>query len=441
MVLSVSAATVAAEDIESVILTTDTNYPDTLVASLAANKIGAPVLLTSARELPAETEEELNNLSPSNIYIIGGPAVVSKSLEESLSIEYTVVRLWGMTRYGTAVEVAEYFWESAPQALLVWDALKKPGDGNSELVSEARDLAMQDEMPMLLIGKNHIPGQVVDALNNLSVESVVLVGNVGSDVIDTLDEMGIEISEQIKGEDVNKTRTKLRDRIMEKLRTRTDRPLVVVAIGNWSDTIKAPYRPNGTSRHITSEGQIDDLIAEIQDNNYSRIKVVGKPALAQIVYDRLTDAGIEAELISGGPAKVAANITRKELARIKQRLMDVKHELEAAFRRRIVASLNDTENIIQDAEEILEQAGISEETKERLLDQLREMKQDIDEKIAEGNYSLAWVLYGKLKGKATRLTWDYKARLESAYKKLLDSETTLNTTIESLRKFRTLGRD
>ncbi len=433
-----AAAAVGAEEVESVILTTDSNYPDTMVASVAGDYIGAPVLITSKGQLTSETEDELSSLAPTNVYIIGGPYVVSEAVEEGLEETYNVVRLWGMTRYGTAVEVAEYFWETSSQALLVWDVMQRPESGNAELISEAKDLAMQHDMPALLIRKNDIPDDVVDALVNLSVESVILVGNVGSDVEATLSELGIEISDHIKGADVNETRRLVRQRIKTRVRLLLHRPLVVVAVGNWSDTIRAPYMPNGTSRHISSEDQIDDLISEINDMDYNRILVVGKPELAAVIHDRLTDAGINATLVSGRPAAVAARVMRHELARIRERADAIRERLLAMHQRMIEAWINKSDSIISKAERMLQSARISDETKDRIIDELRDISQAMQEQYNDGNYSMAWVQYKKMESRTDRIAWNYRDRLVTAYRQLVDRETRLETSLQRIEEARRL---
>jgi putative cell wall-binding protein len=428
---------VNAQEETPVVLSTDSNCPDALVTSVAANKIGAPVLLTDPDTLSSETEEELGELTVETLYIIGGPEVVSPGIEESLAETYEVVRLWGTTRYGTAVEVATYFWETAPKVLLVWDTLEGPHEGRCGLISEAKDLAIQEDIPVLLIPQDSIPEQVAEALVTLGTEEVILVGNLGSAVTDALAGLEIEVSEELKGTDINETKERVREKVRLKIRTRTERPLVVVAVGHWSDTIKVPYRPNGTSRHISSEDQIDDLITEIEENNYTNIKVVGQPELAQTVYDRLAEAGIDADLVSGrNAAAVAAAVMRQELARIRARSAAIKEHIRQMYQRRVTAELNNSDSFIERARALLNEATLPEATKERVLGQLREIKRDIDDKVSAGNYSQAWAVYNKLKSRVARITWDYRSRLVSAYRNLIQQETRLQTAVHKLSTLR-----
>ncbi len=425
-----TAASAAAEEIDSVILTTDNHYPDSIVAAVTANKIGAPVLLTSPGELDNDTLAEIEELSPETIYIVGGPAAISEDVESTLAGSYNVVRIWGVTRFGTAAELALYFWEDAPKAVLAWDVLGLADEGEYELLSEVKDLAIQEDLPVLLTKKNEIPEQVVEALVNLSVDSVILVGNVGSGVTDTLEELGIEVDEHIMGEDTEGTCDRVRERVKEKIRTRTERPLVVVAIGGWSDSIKAPYQPNGTSRHITSEDQIDDLIAEIEEMNYTRIKIVGKPELAQAVYDRLTEAGIDAELITWRKASaVAAEIARKNLERIKARQDAMRTRLQAMFRARVQGLQDDMDGLVSRTKSFIENANLSESVEERWSDWVDEKKQSFDDNIADRNYAGAWADYAAINAKIMDIAFRYRERLVEAYRELRAKETTLRVAV------------
>ena len=363
----------------------------------------------------------------SNIYVVGGPVVITSSLEDELGESYNVVRLWGMTRYGTAVEVAKYFWDESQKAVLVWDGLSAPHLGNSEMVSQAKELAIEEESPLLLINKNYIPEQVESVLQNLSVQEVILVGNVDERVTTALEDLGISISEQIKGDTPNETRSLLKQKLKQRIRVRImgsgNVPLVVVAVGNWTDEIKAPYMPNGTSRHISSEEQIDDLISEINDNNYSRIAIVGKPDLAQTIYDRLTDEGIYSTLISGRPDVVARRVMQREKAAIRIKAVLANESLRRMFSARINA--NNVEalslRIIEGAGANLDRIGIANKT--RILNELNSLRDRITEALEQNDTQQAWLLHTKIQSNAARLVWTYREKLVERYQTLTDAET------------------
>ncbi len=432
--IAMAVIPVHAAETDSVILTTDSNCPDALVTGAAANEIGATVLVTARDELSSDAAAEIASIDPGTIYIVGGPAAVSDSVEEQLSSDYSVLRLWGVTRYGTAAEVALQFWESSPKAMLVWDALGVPASGNCELISEAKDLAMQEGIPVLLISRNSIPDQVVDALEQLGTSSVVLVGNVGSGVTGTLDTLGIEVDEQIKGTDVNGTRALLRQRIRENLMERAEDHMVVVAVGSWSDTIRAPFVPNGTSRLISSEGQIDALITEIQDGDYGEIDVVGKPDLAQAIYDRLSEAGIDARLVSGTPARVAAAVMSKQLERLRVRAAAVRQSLDNLCRSRATDAEGKVDALVSRVRNFINGTGLAQATKERWMNWVGEKKQAFDDDIGNGSYCMAWKEYSTMGQKITDLTFRYRDMMMSAYRNLVQNETRLTKAAENLRE-------
>lgn len=421
LMMSFSAS---AGDVQSAMLSTDTNCPDALISGVAANKIGAPLLITERGALSGETASQLQSLSVSKVYIIGGPAAVSDAVEQELAAGYDVVRLWGVTRYGTSAEVALEFWESAQKVMLVSDALGSPSAGRCGLISEAKDLAMQEGMPVLLIARNSVPDQTVDALANLGTETVVLVGDVGSGVADTLEEMGIVVEERIGGTDENVTRERLREKVKDMIQ-RAGMPLVIVAVGSWSDTINAPYMPNGTSRHISDESQIDDLIDEIQEGNYTRIKIVGKPALAQLIYDRLAEAGIDATLISGRPAAVAAAVMEHELAWIKARARAARAQIDEMCEKRAAYAEEHFGDEYARVEAFIEGSPLSDERKQSALSWLQARKASFDGALGNGSYCAAWEKYSSVQDRISQLTFEYKEAFVTAYRKLVEKETTL----------------
>jgi hypothetical protein len=95
------------------------DFPD----GLSASGYGFPVLLTEADAIPAETLAELNRLAgPTDpfcgsgdltINVVGGTTAVSSPVFEQLatftSSDGSIQRLGGANRYGTALEVADYW--------------------------------------------------------------------------------------------------------------------------------------------------------------------------------------------------------------------------------------------------------------------------------------------------------------------------------------------
>lgn len=94
----------------SVVLASGANYPDALAASALAGDLNAPIMLTDPNGLSSETEQRIQNLKPSRVYIVGGNTAVSASVERRVA-QLTgsgscIQRIAGDTRYDTSLAVA-----------------------------------------------------------------------------------------------------------------------------------------------------------------------------------------------------------------------------------------------------------------------------------------------------------------------------------------------
>lgn len=96
---------------DSVFIVNGLNFPDALSAGPAAGLLGAPVLLVQPNSIPAVVAAELTRLNPLEIYIIGGTATVSSSVETQLqSYAPDVERVSGTNRFETSRKVALRFF-------------------------------------------------------------------------------------------------------------------------------------------------------------------------------------------------------------------------------------------------------------------------------------------------------------------------------------------
>lgn len=85
------------------------NWPDAVAAgALAASDDRVPVLLTESQGIPQPTNDALAALGIQTVFIVGGTAVISPSIDEELRGRgLNVVRLAGNDRYLTSATVAE----------------------------------------------------------------------------------------------------------------------------------------------------------------------------------------------------------------------------------------------------------------------------------------------------------------------------------------------
>jgi len=359
--------------VDKVILTSTENYPDALVASAPASKLGIPVLLTNKEEIPEETRSSLEEYDPQEIILVGGPAVISENLEADLESEgYQVTRLWGMSRYGTANEVAEHFWaEGSQRALLVQNNF---GSG-SELLAQAKELARQQELPLFLVPEDKLPAEVLAQMNDLGVKQVTAVGPNLDPVKEGLEQAEMEMEQRFNGSQ-QQIKQKIRQQVSANLTSHSE--LVVVAAANFGHTISAPNLPNSASFIVSSEEEIEDAITAIQERNITEVKVVGQPDLASQIADELkneTEANVR--LVSGrgnNMAERAVNLAHNLTARdqvknrfreqAKRKIQKWQQKMEQA-KDRISGKANKTltraklmaSNMTEEAKSLLEEAN------------------------------------------------------------------------------------
>lgn len=400
-----SAAQMSDDNVDTVILASTQNYPDALVASSAAAKTGTPVLLAEQNQVPQPTQNALQRLKPAEIIVIGGPAVISQQVAQSLSQDYNVTRLWGTTRYGTAVEVAEQFWvEGSDEAVLVQNSFE---DQTGEVLAAAKELASEDETPLYLTPESSVPAAVLSSLQNLGVQEVTVVGtNVSSEYRTSLNEIGVSISETITGDTDDAVTEEVEDRVSRSVNATEE--LIVVASGGFKTSIAASHFPNSVTLHVRSEEKIGDAVATVQNQNVSKVKVVGRPQLAQSIADALrsqTDAEVELEVAEAADAiRLNANLTETNIpsfARAHRRKMQDWMQERERFQQRITEAANRTirradkmvdpnsseeaRDALQKAE-VLFSAGNYVEAREEARDAISAVREERFEQM-RGNYS------------------------------------------------------
>lgn len=94
--------------VENVILANGFNFADALAGVPLSKALDAPILLTGGKNLEDSIKNQLQYLNTKNVYILGGGAAVSNDIEKKLKDSgYDVERLSGISRYETAVVIAE----------------------------------------------------------------------------------------------------------------------------------------------------------------------------------------------------------------------------------------------------------------------------------------------------------------------------------------------
>ncbi|MDR3287855.1 MAG: cell wall-binding repeat-containing protein [Peptococcaceae bacterium] len=95
------------------------NFPDALSSVPLAQKLNAPILLTETNRLTPVTQDALQSRRVRQVIIVGGTGVVSATVERQLSdMGISYIRLAGLDRYATSVEIAKYMGSDSGQLIV-----------------------------------------------------------------------------------------------------------------------------------------------------------------------------------------------------------------------------------------------------------------------------------------------------------------------------------
>lgn len=160
-----TAAQVAAQGwpagADTVLLVSGEDWPDALAATPLSSKLDAPLLLTAAGSLPAETRAALASLSPSQVVVLGGQAAVSDTATVEAAAAAglpltNVRRIAGVNRYETSALIAqEVGVPSTGRIMLV------SGESYADAVSASAQ-AGSERTPILLTQRSELPTAVAE---------------------------------------------------------------------------------------------------------------------------------------------------------------------------------------------------------------------------------------------------------------------------------------
>lgn len=178
------AAVVAAAD----------RFPDALAAAPLAASLEGPVLLSPGDALAEVAGSDIERLGASTVYLMGGEAALSETLERAVGdvpgVEQ-VVRLAGADRYATAALAGN-------EAVQRWRANGDAAAGRRAVVALGSDwpdalaagpLVGHARAPLSLVGRDEVPEATREALAVLAPEEILVAGGsaaVSDAVVDEL---------------------------------------------------------------------------------------------------------------------------------------------------------------------------------------------------------------------------------------------------------------
>ena len=269
--------------VDTVFVSTGTNWPDALAGGVAAGLQDSPVLLTEPNVLPSVTRNELNRLDPSTIVILGGTGAVGDGVAQTLgSLAATIVRWAGPDRYSTAAEVSKQTFASADVVFIA------TGRDFPDALAGI-PAATGEDAPILLTDPDVLPTATKDELTRLAPDQIYILGGSGavsSSVEAQLGGYAPNPPIRVAGPDRFATAAEVSERFFGSV------PLVYVTTGlDFPDAVAGGAVAGGTGAPILLVAQ--DLVpaptaAELSRLEPEAIIVLGGPgAVSEEVVDNL----------------------------------------------------------------------------------------------------------------------------------------------------------
>ncbi len=160
--------------VDSVILATAYNYPDSLTGSVLATKLNAPILLVGSANDNKPIFDYIKEHLSSNgtIYVLGGKDAVNESTINTLkALGYTnIKRLSGGNRYDTSKEISKELNVDMGTPIVI-----ATGNDFSDALSIS-SIAAAKGYPILLTEKDTLTSQTKEMINKIKPEKIYIAG-------------------------------------------------------------------------------------------------------------------------------------------------------------------------------------------------------------------------------------------------------------------------
>lgn len=270
---------------DNVILASGEDYPDALTAAVLAYVKNSPILLSGKDGISDDVLKEIERLGAKNIYIVGGPGVISKDVEAQLGQKYHTERISGDDRYKTAAAVGELIRQNNNFDTVVLAT----GENYPDALAIA-PFAAKNGMPVMFTSNGYLNEDTKQALITWGIKKVIIVGGIGavsSDVEKLIkDEMKIE-TVRLGG---------------------NDRYLTALEIAKYYNT-----NNNYTGVIIATGDNFPDALsgAPFAAKSGCPVLLVGENVSNQDAVDYINNLGIETIYIIGGTGAVPAQVEDK----------------------------------------------------------------------------------------------------------------------------------
>ncbi|MBQ6570201.1 MAG: leucine-rich repeat protein [Clostridia bacterium] len=176
----------------TVVLANGTNYADALAGVPLAYKLNAPILLTAGKsQLESGVAAQIEKLGATKVILLGGTFAISADIENELAQNYTVERVFGATRYDTALEISKKVNPNPTTVFIV------TGTGYADALSVSPYAAMKG-YPIVYSNPN--TGLTASTVEYLaSTRKIFVIGGIGAVGQNTIDQIEDKSIERIFG--------------------------------------------------------------------------------------------------------------------------------------------------------------------------------------------------------------------------------------------------
>lgn len=160
-----------------IVISNDSAFADALSASPKAGFSQWPVLLTTSDKLNEDVEKYIEEIKPSDVYIIGGNGAISENVKKRIK-EVTglgnenVIRLGGQDRYETGEKINNYFYKNGVDKIYL-----AYGGNFPDSLSGSAVAAIQGKPLVLVSPSSYISG--AKSINNLTGTNKVSINVFG----------------------------------------------------------------------------------------------------------------------------------------------------------------------------------------------------------------------------------------------------------------------
>ncbi|MEY2996102.1 MAG: hypothetical protein RLZ86_1236 [Actinomycetota bacterium] len=200
---STNLAVEALADRTDVILVSGSVYPDGLAASALAKQENADIVLVPPTGLGSAQITAIVNENPQTVWILGGPQAIPTSVETQLTTATSlggagidasrIERVFGATRYDTAVEVSKRI-DTIAFLAAQRTAIVVRGDSFADaVIAGPAAFGISGGIgshPVFLVNRDTIPAGVVEQLRARQITNVLVVG--GTSVVSEAVRLGIQ---------------------------------------------------------------------------------------------------------------------------------------------------------------------------------------------------------------------------------------------------------